>query len=245
MRFADLDGSMIDVYQATTQMTDESGHGRTRRTSTRCSTARSGRTATTASFTANMHTDDAAARRRRTRSWPRRTARGVPVVSAAQMLDWLDGRNGSSFQRAQLRPAGGCRSAIAPAAGARGLEAMLPARSRGRAAARLDRRRRAGRDDDRARSRASSTPSSRRPPRRTSRPIRPRRSPRRRRRAPRAGVPVGADDGARDATRGASASASPAAGRAGRAGSPSRSATRRQDDRARHRARCGPGSATR
>ena len=24
-------------------------------------------------------------------------ARGVPVVSAAQMLDWLDGRNGSSF----------------------------------------------------------------------------------------------------------------------------------------------------
>ena len=25
MRFADLDGSLIDVYQATTQMTDESG----------------------------------------------------------------------------------------------------------------------------------------------------------------------------------------------------------------------------
>ena len=25
MRFADLDGSMIDVYQAPTQMTDESG----------------------------------------------------------------------------------------------------------------------------------------------------------------------------------------------------------------------------
>ena len=25
MRFADLDGSMIDVYQAATQMTDESG----------------------------------------------------------------------------------------------------------------------------------------------------------------------------------------------------------------------------
>ncbi len=25
MRFADLDGSLIDVYQATTQITDESG----------------------------------------------------------------------------------------------------------------------------------------------------------------------------------------------------------------------------
>ena len=37
-------------------------------------------------------------------------ARGVPVVSAQQMLDWLDGRNGSSFgsldvdrQHAQLQ----------------------------------------------------------------------------------------------------------------------------------------------
>ena len=48
-------------------------------------------------FTANMHTDTpdhagaddivAAAQRR-----------GVPVVSAKQMLTWLDGRNGSSFQ---------------------------------------------------------------------------------------------------------------------------------------------------
>ena len=48
MRFADLDGSMIDVYQATTQMTDESGQS-TRSPSTRCSTARSAPRATTAS----------------------------------------------------------------------------------------------------------------------------------------------------------------------------------------------------
>ena len=47
MRFADLDGTMIDVYQAVTQMTDESGQ-RIRRPSTRCSTAPSGRPGTTA-----------------------------------------------------------------------------------------------------------------------------------------------------------------------------------------------------
>ena len=48
MRFADLDGSLIDVYQENTNMTDESSHGATRRRSTRCSTTRSGRSATTA-----------------------------------------------------------------------------------------------------------------------------------------------------------------------------------------------------
>ena len=52
-------------------------------------------------------------------------ARGVPVVSAVQMLDWLDGRNDSSFgdlsyDGSQLR------FSVAPGAGARGLEAMIP-----------------------------------------------------------------------------------------------------------------------
>ena len=49
MRFADLDGSMIDVYQAATQMTDESGQTEPVQRSTRCSTRRSGPRATTAS----------------------------------------------------------------------------------------------------------------------------------------------------------------------------------------------------
>ena len=52
-------------------------------------------------------------------------ARGVPVVSAVQMLDWLDGRNDSSFgdlsyDGTQLR------FSVAPGSGARGLEAMIP-----------------------------------------------------------------------------------------------------------------------
>jgi hypothetical protein len=78
-------------------------------------------------FTANMHTDkpdnpgaDAIVAEAR--------ARGVPVVSAKQMLAWLDGRNGSSF-RGLSYTRGRLRFAVAPAAGARGLEAMVPARA--------------------------------------------------------------------------------------------------------------------
>ena len=54
--------------------------------------------------------------------------RGVPVVSAAQMLDWLDGRNGSSFRN--MSYAGNrLRFSVSGAAGSRGLQGMLPASS--------------------------------------------------------------------------------------------------------------------
>ena len=52
-------------------------------------------------------------------------ARGVPVVSARQMLTWLDGRNGSSF--ADLGWTGNTlHFSIDVASGANGLQAMLP-----------------------------------------------------------------------------------------------------------------------
>ena len=66
MRFADRNGSMIDVYQATTQLTDESGQT-SRRTSTRCSTSALGPEGYYGVFTANMHTDTADHGRRRHR----------------------------------------------------------------------------------------------------------------------------------------------------------------------------------
>jgi hypothetical protein len=76
-------------------------------------------------FTANMHTDvpshpgaDAIVAAAKTR--------GVPVISAAQLLDWLDGRNGSSFQGIGFS---GGRLSFTVAGGARGLEAMVPASS--------------------------------------------------------------------------------------------------------------------
>jgi hypothetical protein len=125
MRFADRDGSLIDVYQAATQLTDESGIDVDRHIQALLDGAL-GPDGYYGIFTANMHTDkpdnpgaDAIV--------AEATARGVPVVSAKQMLNWLDGRNGSSFRRLSFAR-GRLRFAVAPAAGARGLEAMVPAR---------------------------------------------------------------------------------------------------------------------
>ena len=57
-------------------------------------------------------------------------ARGVPVVTAKQMLTWLDGRNGSSFQA--ISWSGGVLTfGIAVGAGANGLQAMLPTSAAG------------------------------------------------------------------------------------------------------------------
>ena len=53
-------------------------------------------------------------------------ARGVPVISAKQMLEWLDGRNGSSFSSI-LWGSNLLRFNIAVGAGANGLHAMVPA----------------------------------------------------------------------------------------------------------------------
>ena len=127
MRFADLDGSMIDVYQATTQMTDESGQTLPDARSTRCSTTRSGPKGYYGVFTANMHTDHGDHAERRTRSSPRRRRAACRWSRRRQMLDWLDGRNGSSF--ANIAYSGGQLTLLAssPTPKARGLEAMLPA----------------------------------------------------------------------------------------------------------------------
>jgi hypothetical protein len=126
MRFADLDGSIVDVYQATTQMNDESGIDYSAHIAALLDGAL-GPNGYYGVFTANMHTDYA--------SHPgadaivaAAQARGVPIVSSVQMLTWLDGRNGSSFQELGF-DAGRLRFRIAPADGARGLEAMVPAHS--------------------------------------------------------------------------------------------------------------------
>ena len=62
MRFADLDGSLIDVYQAATQMTDESGMTYSTHISTLLDNA-IGAPGYYGVFTMNMHTDTGLARR--------------------------------------------------------------------------------------------------------------------------------------------------------------------------------------
>src|SRR5438874_4121516 len=84
MRFADLDGTLIDVYQATSQMTDESGQTYPF-TSDALLSAAVGAQGYYGAYTVNAHTDSA--------SNPvsdgvvsSAVARGVPIVSSVQML---------------------------------------------------------------------------------------------------------------------------------------------------------------
>jgi hypothetical protein len=124
MRFADVDGSMIDVYQAATQMSDESEIDIPAHIKALLDGAL-GAPGYYGVFTANMHTDfsphagaDAIVAEAK--------RRGVPVISARQLLAWLDGRNGASF-RGLAFSGNTLRFSIAPGgAGARGLQAMLP-----------------------------------------------------------------------------------------------------------------------
>jgi hypothetical protein len=95
MRFADSDGALIDCYQVPTQMTDESGQQFPFTIDALLNKA-TGPEGYYGVFCANMHTDIAAS--------PgsdaiinAALALQVPVVSAKQMLEWLDARNNSTF----------------------------------------------------------------------------------------------------------------------------------------------------
>jgi len=131
MRFADLDGSLIDVYQAATQLTDESGITYTTHINTLLDNAL-GSKGYYGVFTANMHTDQnggnssngsdvivAAAQQR-----------NVPVISAKQMLTWLDGRNNSSFGAMSWNN-NTLNFSITTASGSNNLRGMLPVNSAG------------------------------------------------------------------------------------------------------------------
>ncbi|MGH2942501.1 MAG: DUF4082 domain-containing protein, partial [Solirubrobacteraceae bacterium] len=131
MPFAALDGSKIDVYQAATQMTDESGQAYPSTVATLLERAINN--GYYGVFTANMHTDlgntDSAASADAIVASAK--ARSVPVVSAKQMLTWLDGRNGSSF--GSIAWSGNALSfTVNAAAGSSGLRGMVPATSGGR-----------------------------------------------------------------------------------------------------------------
>ena len=82
MRFADRNGSLINVYQATTQMTDESGQTYPGTIDSLLDNAL-GPKGYYGVFTANMHTDEASsatAKRSSTLRWND----GVPIVSASR-----------------------------------------------------------------------------------------------------------------------------------------------------------------
>jgi len=123
MRFASATGDAIDVYQAPTQMTDESGQTYSFTVDTLLDNA-TGPLGYYGAFVANMHTD-----------FPDEpgsdeiilsaVSRGVPIISARQLLNWTDARNSSSFTGITWTGSTlGFNVAAAPAA--HGLEAMVP-----------------------------------------------------------------------------------------------------------------------
>ena len=129
MRFADLDGSPIDVYQATTQVTDEAGITIPSHVASLLDGALGPR-GFFGAFTANMHGDQIFTPDKAATVVAAAQARGVPVISAGQLLDWLDGRNGSSFGGLGY-DGSHLRFSLNQAPGARGLETMVPAATPG------------------------------------------------------------------------------------------------------------------
>jgi hypothetical protein len=131
-RFADLDGSLIDVYQSMTQVTDEAEQ--TLRTTAQMHSLLDGALDNALGskgyygvFNAILHSD-LGDHTQLNDMVSEAVERGVPIVTSAQVLDWLDGRNGSSF--ADIAYSGNQLTfTLNTNDKARGLEAMLPASS--------------------------------------------------------------------------------------------------------------------
>jgi len=123
MRFAKTDGTLIDVYQAATQMTDESNQTYPY-TFDQLLDGAVGSQEYYGAFTANMHTDSSFSSKSDA-IISSALAREIPVVSARQMLQWLDGRNGSSFSN--FAWSGNVLSfTVTAAQNTNGLTAMVP-----------------------------------------------------------------------------------------------------------------------
>jgi hypothetical protein len=124
MRFADLDGTPIDVFQQNTNLTDESGQDYETTMDTLLDNAL-GPQGFYGAFGTNIHTDFPAPAPGYEAIIASAQARGVPLISFKQMLDWVDGRNASTIR--DLAWSGGSLTfTTSVAAGANGLQTMLP-----------------------------------------------------------------------------------------------------------------------
>ncbi len=98
MRFAGTDGSLIDNYQAMTQMQDEGPGPQSYPFTIDTLLDRAiGAEGYYGVFTANMHTDTGPSLGKAEGIIASAQSRGIPVVSSRQMLQWLDGRNDSKM----------------------------------------------------------------------------------------------------------------------------------------------------
>jgi len=125
MRYADRNGNTINIYQAPTQFPDETTTFVWPDNANTIMDNALGSQGFYAVITLNLHTDtaidyysnDIVASAQ---------SRGIPVVSALQMLTWLDGRNNSTF-RGISWSANTLSFTVGAASGARNLQVMVPA----------------------------------------------------------------------------------------------------------------------
>ena len=136
MRFADCDGSLIDVYQAATYVADDATtpRGSTDNANTVVPAMTQalidnalGATGYYGAFTVQVHTDEFSHQPGRDALIDYAIAHGVPVISEAQLLRWLDARNASSFKSIRFDTDGTLSFTVDQAPGAAGLQAMIPA----------------------------------------------------------------------------------------------------------------------
>ncbi len=122
-RFSHTDGTMVDVYQGATQMTDESGQSYPFTVNALLDRAL-GVEGYYGYFVTNHHTDSTV-KQEDSATLAAAQTRGVPVVTARAALEFIDGRNASSF--ANLAWASNALSFdINVGTGANNLTAMLP-----------------------------------------------------------------------------------------------------------------------
>ncbi len=124
MRFADVDGTPIDVFQQNTNINDEATSSVSTSIAALLDNAL-GAPGYYGAFGMLIHNDNPAPQAGSEAIVAAAQARGVPVISYKQMLDWTDGRNASAI-RALSWASGKLTFTTAVAAGANGLQTMLP-----------------------------------------------------------------------------------------------------------------------
>jgi fibronectin type 3 domain-containing protein len=124
MRFADTDGTMIDVYQENTNMQDEGGQAYPATVDALLDNAL-GPNGYYGAFGTNVHTDNPAPNPNDEAIVASAQAHGVSIISYKQLLDWTDGRNASTI-RGLSWSSGTFTFSTTVAAGANGLQVMLP-----------------------------------------------------------------------------------------------------------------------
>jgi hypothetical protein len=124
MRFADTNGSLIDVYQENTNLNDEAGQVYPDAVNALLDNA-VGPNGYYGAFGVNIHNDQPAPNAMDDAIVASAQARGVPMISYKQLLDWTDGRNASTIRGLNWNN-GTFTFVTTVGAGANGLQTLLP-----------------------------------------------------------------------------------------------------------------------